>query len=270
MEMRSSRLALALAIFAVLAFALTACFQTPPAPEEPAGASGIVRDLNVPGTLTARMATIRDSLTVNGGASVGTLSVRNELSLPDDTLTTDVADVTDLTADTADVITLTVDTVDATDLTADTADVTDLTADTADVITLTVTGGMIIPADSLTTAALADFYFPLVLSGNITESFTFTDTIAAVLLPNDVTVGGMDFFSRAISNTVTCNVLYTTVGITPTMNTIAITSTVLTAGEVMTSSVDNDTLGAGYLVEFVCDTDAGGYARDVMVTLWLK
>lgn len=139
-----------------------------------------------------------------------------------------------------------------------------MSAGAVSVSSLNVQGDMTLGADSL------PFYYPMVLSGNITESFTFTDTIAAALLPNDVTVGGMDFFSRAISNTVECNVLYTTAGITPTMNTIAITSTVLTAGEVMTSSVDNAALGAGYLVEFVCNTDADGYARDVMVTLWLK
>lgn len=242
--MRWSKALLTVIVFAVLSVLLAACLQAPPVPEEPeepARGPGIVNDLTVPGSLTARMATIRDSLTVNGSASVGNLSA-NSLVLRNGELEADAITVDYLIAEVAGI------------------------SDTLIVSNVIVLGDMGVQG----TIFPQNNYYPLVLSGNITESFTFTDTIAAAILPSDAVVGGMEFFSRAISNTVECNVLYTTTGITPTMNTIAITSTVLTAGEVVTSSVDNDTLEAGYLVEFVCNTDAGGYARDAMVTLWLK
>jgi hypothetical protein len=84
-----------------------------------------------------------------------------------------------------------------------------------------------------------------------------------------MTVGSIGYFTRAVSGTVACNVIYTTVGITPTQNTIADNVTI-TAGTVVTDIVQNGSLGAGYLVELGCATGVGESADDILVTIWLK
>jgi hypothetical protein len=200
--MRSIRnVILALTVGTLLIVVLAACvFQTPPVPEEPAGAGGsVVRDFNVPGVLTARQANFPGSMTA-GSASVGSLNVRGNLTLGPDSL---------------------------------------------------------------------PFYYPLNLSGSIAGNATLTDTVSAVLVPADVTVGSINYFASEISGTVGCNVFYTTTGITPTMQSIA-DNVNLTAGTVVTDIVQYGALEAGYLLELACQSEAGGYAYDVMATLWLK
>lgn len=138
-----------------------------------------------------------------------------------------------------------------------------MTAGSASVGSLNVRGNLTLGPDSL------PFYYPLNLSGSITESATFTDTIAAVLIPVDATVGSINYFAREISGTVGCNLFYTTDEITPTMQTIADNVT-LTAGTVVTDIVQYGALEAGYLLELACQSEADGYASDILATLWLK
>jgi hypothetical protein len=271
--MRSSRLALALAIFIVLALALAACVQPPPAPEEPAGGPGIVRDLNVPGTLTARMAVIRDALTVNGGASVGTLAVRNELSLPDDTLTVGTVNTTDLTADTANVVTLTVNTVNVDYLHADGLSADVLIAELAAISDTLLVSNVIVFGDMDVQGRVyhRSNYYPLTMAGSATSSALITTPVSLVRVPMDVTLGDISFFAREISGTVRCGVYQQALTLPFTVTQVISPVQAITFAQVIYEpTVIDATLDAGQLVFFGCSTGVGGYANDVTTVIWFQ
>lgn len=155
-------------------------------------------------------------------------------------------------------------------LTARTANIRELNvAGPASVGNLSVLGAVTMPDDTLTTADIGGFYYPLSLSGNVTESATISYTISAALIPTTMTVQSINYFARVVTGTVACNVIYTTAEVTPTQNTIADNVTI-TSGDVVTDIIQNGTLGAGYLVELGCNTDGGESANDVQATIWLK
>ena len=134
---------------------------------------------------------------------------------------------------------------------------------------VSVLGTVSLPDDALTTADIGGFYYPLSLSGNVTESATLSYTISAALIPTTMTVQSINYFARVVTGTVACNLIYTTAAVTPTQQTIADNVT-LTAGEVMTDIIQHGDLGEGYLLELGCNTDVGEAADDVQATIWMK
>jgi hypothetical protein len=180
-------------------------------------------------------------------------------------------DVTTATIGVANVTTLDADTATIGDANVTTLDVTTATIGYADVTTLVVSGTVTLPANSLTTAVLGNFYYPLVLSGSVGGSTPITVPVALTRLPVDAEVGYVYFFSREISGTVVCG-LYQIAATVPFTITEIVSPTVTLATEltIYAGTVVDSTLLTNQMVYLACSTEVLGSVNDVMVTLWMK